>query len=112
MKHFPTYHFFNHQGVCYMSPKHTPTLPSLTQSATLLPQARMLNRDTIHATYGRRICPGIYLGEASLFACIATSLAVFNFEGTVMNGVPIVPVHESTDISGIIRFLLSKLLYA
>jgi cytochrome P450 len=55
--------------------------------------------------YGRRICPGMYLGEASLFACIATSLAVFNIEKAVVNGVPIVPVHEST--SGIIRSLLS-----
>ena len=52
--------------------------------------------------YGRRICPGMYLGEASLFACVATSLAVFNIEKAVVNGVPIVPVHEST--SGIIRF--------
>ncbi|KAF8814856.1 cytochrome P450 [Phlegmacium glaucopus] len=52
--------------------------------------------------YGRRICPGMYLAEASLFACIATSLAVFNIDNVVVNGVPIVPVHEST--SGIIRF--------
>jgi len=52
--------------------------------------------------YGRRICPGMYLAEASLFACIATSLTVFNIEKVVVNGVPIVPVHEST--SGIIRF--------
>ena len=55
--------------------------------------------------YGRRICPGMYLGEATLFACIATSLTVFNIEKAVVDGVPIVPVHEST--SGIIRFLLS-----
>ena len=53
--------------------------------------------------YGRRICPGMYLGEASLFACVATSLAVFNIEKAVVNGIPVVPVHEST--SGIIRFL-------
>ena len=57
--------------------------------------------------YGRRICPGMYLAEASLFACIATSLAVFNIEKAVVDGVPIVPVHQST--SGIIRFLLSQL---
>ena len=55
--------------------------------------------------YGRRICPGMYLGEATLFACIATSLTVFNIEKAVVDGVPVVPVHEST--SGIIRFLLS-----
>jgi len=52
--------------------------------------------------YGRRICPGMYLGEASLFACIAASLTVFNIEKAVVNGVPIVPVHEST--SGIISY--------
>lgn len=49
MKHFLTYYFFNHQGVCYMTPRHTLTLSDLTQNATLLPQARMLN--AIRATY-------------------------------------------------------------
>jgi len=52
--------------------------------------------------YGRRICPGMHLAEASLFACIATSLAVFDIEKFVVNGVPIIPVHEST--SGIISY--------
>ncbi|KAF8814867.1 cytochrome P450 [Phlegmacium glaucopus] len=52
--------------------------------------------------YGRRICPGMHLAEASLFACIATSLAVFDIDNVVVNGVPIVPVHEST--SGIISY--------
>lgn len=49
MRHFLTYCSLNHQGVCYMTPRHTPTLSSLTQSATLLNQARTLN--AIHATY-------------------------------------------------------------
>ena len=44
-----TCYLFNHQGVCYMTPRYIPTLSSLTQSATLLPQARMLN--AIHAAY-------------------------------------------------------------
>jgi len=44
----------------------------------------------------------MYLGEASLFSCIVTSLAVFNIEKVVINGVPIVPVHQST--SGIISY--------
>lgn len=55
--------------------------------------------------YGRRICPGMYLAEASLFACVATSLAVFDIEKAVVNGVPVIPVHQST--SGIIRFFTS-----
>ena len=56
--------------------------------------------------YGRRICPGMFLAEATLFACIATSLAVFKIEKLVVNGVPIIPVHQST--SGIIRCLLDN----
>ncbi|KAF8896779.1 OrdA protein [Gymnopilus junonius] len=52
--------------------------------------------------YGRRICPGMYLAEASLFSCIAMSLAVFDFEKAVENGVPITPVHENT--SGTISY--------
>ncbi|KAF8814852.1 hypothetical protein BYT27DRAFT_7219720 [Phlegmacium glaucopus] len=31
--------------------------------------------------------------------CIATSLAVFNIDNAVVNGVPIVPVHESTSVT-------------
>ncbi|KAF4609943.1 hypothetical protein D9613_010304 [Agrocybe pediades] len=52
--------------------------------------------------YGRRVCPGMYLAEASLFSCVSQSLAVFNIEKKVVNGVPIAPVHEST--SGIISY--------
>jgi cytochrome P450 len=52
--------------------------------------------------YGRRVCPGMYLAEASLFSCVAMSLAVFNVEKAVENGVPITPVHENT--SGIISY--------
>ena len=40
---------FKQQGVCYMTPKHIPTLSDLTQSATSLLQARTFN--AIHATY-------------------------------------------------------------
>lgn len=52
--------------------------------------------------YGRRICPGMYLAEASLFSAVAMSLAVFDIEKAVENGVPITPVHENT--SGIISY--------
>ncbi|TFK32635.1 OrdA protein [Crucibulum laeve] len=52
--------------------------------------------------YGRRICPGMYLAEASLFSCVAMSLAVFDITKTIENGVTITPVHENT--SGTISY--------
>lgn len=55
--------------------------------------------------YGRRVCPGMHLAEASLFSAIAMSLAVFDVTKTVENGVEITPIHEST--SGIIRYASS-----
>jgi len=52
--------------------------------------------------FGRRICPGISLAEASIFSCIISSLAVFSIEKAVdENGVPITPVHENTN--GVMR---------
>lgn len=53
--------------------------------------------------YGRRICPGMYLAEASLYSCVSMSLSVFDIKKAVENGVPITPVHENT--SGIIRYV-------
>ncbi|KAG6871539.1 hypothetical protein C0995_003461, partial [Termitomyces sp. Mi166 len=52
--------------------------------------------------YGRRICPGMYLADTSLFSLVASSLAVFDIKKNVENGVEITPVHENT--SGIISF--------
>ncbi|KAF9522935.1 cytochrome P450 [Crepidotus variabilis] len=53
--------------------------------------------------FGRRICPGMLLADASVYSCIAMSLAVFNIEKAVDgNGIPITPVHDNT--SGIISF--------
>ncbi|KAF9463769.1 cytochrome P450 [Collybia nuda] len=52
--------------------------------------------------YGRRVCPGMHLAEASLFSVISQSLAVFDITKTIENGVPITPPHENT--SGIISF--------
>ncbi|KAK0435818.1 cytochrome P450 [Desarmillaria tabescens] len=61
-----------------------------------------VQRDPRHACfgYGRRYCAGFHLAEASLFICIAMSLAVFDITNAVENGVPVVPVYEST--SGIV----------
>jgi len=57
---------------------------------------------TICFGFGRRICPGMYLAEASAFSCVAMSLAVFTV-GKALDEkyVPITPVLEHTD--GIIR---------
>ncbi|KAK0215676.1 cytochrome P450 [Armillaria fumosa] len=61
-----------------------------------------VQRDPRHACfgYGRRYCAGSHLAEASLFICFAMSLAVFDITNAMENGVPIVPVYEST--SGIV----------
>jgi len=46
--------------------------------------------------FGRRICPGIHLADASVFISCAMSLAVFDITKVVENGVTIEPVHENT----------------
>ncbi|GLB33469.1 putative cytochrome p450 [Lyophyllum shimeji] len=46
--------------------------------------------------FGRRICPGMQLADASVFISCAMSLAVFDISKCVENGVVIEPVHENT----------------
>lgn len=60
-------------------------------------------RDPRHAAFGfgRRVCPGMHLADASLYICIAMSLALFDITYVMEDGVPLVPVHENT--SGTIR---------
>ena len=60
---------FNHQGVCCMTPRHTPTLSGLTQNATLLLQARMLS--AIHATFA------LGTDVVSVPECISAKLPFF-----------------------------------
>ncbi|KAF9525564.1 cytochrome P450 [Crepidotus variabilis] len=53
--------------------------------------------------FGRRICPGMHLADASVYSCVAMSLAVFSIEKALdSDGVPITPVHENTN--GLISF--------
>ncbi|EAU87092.1 OrdA protein [Coprinopsis cinerea okayama7 len=52
--------------------------------------------------WGRRICPGMYLAEASLWAVVSMSLAVFNITNVVRDGKPVIPVHDNT--SGTISY--------
>ncbi|KAG6919294.1 hypothetical protein DXG01_007426 [Tephrocybe rancida] len=47
--------------------------------------------------FGRRICPGMHLADASVFISCAMSLAVFDISKSVENGVIVEPVHENTD---------------
>ena len=60
-------------------------------------------RDPRHAAFGfgRRVCPGMHLVDASLYICIVMSLALFDITCVMEDGVPLVPVHENT--SGTIR---------
>ncbi|PFH46689.1 hypothetical protein AMATHDRAFT_69284 [Amanita thiersii Skay4041] len=57
---------------------------------------------TICFGFGRRVCPGMFLAEASLFLTVASSLALFSISKAVENGVEITPVHENT--SGTISY--------
>ncbi|EGO01616.1 hypothetical protein SERLA73DRAFT_166166 [Serpula lacrymans var. lacrymans S7.3] len=41
--------------------------------------------------FGRRICPGLHLADASVFISCAMSLAVFNISKAVVNGVEVTP---------------------
>jgi len=45
--------------------------------------------------YGRRICPGMHLAEASIFITCVMTLAVFDITKVVENGTVIIPVHEN-----------------
>lgn len=51
---------------------------------------------TITFGFGRRICPGLNLADASVFISCAMSLAVFDIAKAVENGVEITPVVDNT----------------
>ncbi|OJA20233.1 hypothetical protein AZE42_12696 [Rhizopogon vesiculosus] len=51
---------------------------------------------TICFGFGRRICPGLHLADASVWLSAAMSLAVFNISKVVENGVEIMPEFDST----------------
>ncbi|KAF9076562.1 cytochrome P450 [Rhodocollybia butyracea] len=46
--------------------------------------------------FGRRICPGMHLADASVFISCAMSLAVFDISKCVENGVTVEPVNDRT----------------
>ncbi|KAG1851303.1 cytochrome P450 [Suillus subalutaceus] len=50
---------------------------------------------TICFGFGRRICPGLYFAEASIWISAAMSLAVFDISKVIENGVEITPEVES-----------------
>ncbi|KAF8872335.1 cytochrome P450 [Mucidula mucida] len=58
-----------------------------------------VQRDPRHACFGfgRRICPGLHLAEASVYMLVAMSLAVFDVTPVMENGLPVLPEHENTD---------------
>ncbi|KAF9569422.1 cytochrome P450 [Agrocybe pediades] len=46
--------------------------------------------------FGRRICPGLHLADASIFISCVMSLAVFDVSKCVENGIVVEPVHDNT----------------
>ncbi len=58
-----------------------------------------VQRDPRHACFGfgRRICPGLHLAEASVYMLVAMSLAVFDVTPVMENDLPVLPEHENTD---------------
>ncbi|KAF8211494.1 cytochrome P450 [Mycena galopus ATCC 62051] len=46
--------------------------------------------------FGRRICPGMHLADASLFISAVMTLNVFDISKCVENGKVVIPVHENT----------------
>jgi cytochrome P450 len=46
--------------------------------------------------FGRRICPGLHLADASVFISCVMTLAVFDISKCVENGIVVEPVNEST----------------
>lgn len=56
---------------------------------------------TMSFGFGRRICPGLSLADASLWISSAMCLAVFDITKAVENGVEITPVVDAT--AGTIR---------
>ncbi|KAA1470134.1 cytochrome P450 [Dentipellis sp. KUC8613] len=47
--------------------------------------------------FGRRICPGLNLADASVWISCAMALTVFDVSKTIENGVPVVPKFKYTD---------------
>lgn len=47
--------------------------------------------------FGRRICPGQFLAEASLWSFVSMSLAVFEITNVIRDGEKVIPVHENTN---------------
>ncbi|RDB15646.1 hypothetical protein Hypma_004027 [Hypsizygus marmoreus] len=64
-------------------------IPTQSKAAELDPR-------TVCFGFGRRICPGLHLADASVFISCAMSSAVFDISKCIENGVAIEPVHENT----------------
>ncbi|KAI0060603.1 cytochrome P450 [Artomyces pyxidatus] len=64
----------------------------------LASDSKSVERDphTISFGFGRRICPGVHLADASLFIACAMTLAVFDISKTVENGAVVEPVNDYT----------------
>ncbi|KAG1876583.1 cytochrome P450 [Suillus subalutaceus] len=68
---------------------------SLTDSCSIS-RGRMLTPRKTCFSFGRRICPGLHLAEASVWISTAISLAVFDISKVVEKGVEVTPEVDHT----------------
>ncbi|KAK0204332.1 cytochrome P450 [Desarmillaria ectypa] len=84
---------------------HDPTIHKrphdFNPSRFLGPEPERNPRDVIFG-FGRRVCPGLRLADASLFITIATVLSLFNITPVTEDGKPILPTFEA--IPGPVRY--------
>ncbi|KIJ18479.1 hypothetical protein PAXINDRAFT_70725 [Paxillus involutus ATCC 200175] len=70
--------------------------PEVFQPERFLGKSPQPDPQTVCFGFGRRICPGLHLAQASLFVSVAMSLAVLDISRHVEDGVEVVPKFDVT----------------
>ena len=68
--------------------------PDVFNPERFLGENQQLDPRDVSFGWGRRRCPGILLGESTLFICVATALATMDISRCVENGVEVVPKYD------------------